>query len=775
MRASRALLPSLLWLALMVVGLWIALVQTPMVTDLSLFLPQDANGGAQQLLDELRTGPGNRVVLIALEGGPAQTLADASRALAARLRGTGRFVRVANGAGALTDQDTRWLFTHRYLLSPSLGPGSFSPDRLREALEDRLRELRAPVSLFDKRWLARDPTGEMLAVLRAWRPITSPALRHGVWFSAGGTRALLLAEARDGGLDPEQQARMLAEVRQTFAGLHHPGLSMVVSGAGVLAAQSRTIIRREVSRMSIAASLVVVLILLWAYRSVRLLLLSTLPLVTAIVAAVSVTGLLFDGIHGIALAFGTTLLGVAIDYPIHLFSHLDAGARALPTMRRIWPTLRLGVVTSAAGYTAMLGSELPGLAELGTFAITGLLAAAACTRYVLPYWVPEGISPHQPRSTRRAVPSAPLPVLAGILVLAAIALLAHPPRWQDDPAALSPLPGDLIATDRTLRRDLGAPEVSHLIAIHAGSAEQALRDSEALLGPLRELRQAGAIQGFDLAARYLPSQARQRALQRSLPDAAVLASRLHKALAGLPFKADLFKPFLEDVAGAHTAPVLTPESVAQSVLGLRIAPLLFQRDGQWTALVTLSGVRDGAALAARFAHLDGGAGGYVDLKQDIAAMLGHFRDRILDRLAWGAVLIAAILGLGLRSARGVLRVLLPVALALTVELVFASLLDLRLTIFHLVSLLLVVGVGLDYSLFFNRAGSGIERDRTVHAIAVCVGSTAAVFGILGLSELPVLKAIGQTVAFGVVACFGFSYLAAAAPTRTRQPASTERR
>jgi len=775
MRASRPLLPSLIWLALVAGGLWIALVRTPLITDLSLFLPQGADSGAQQLLDELRKGPGNRVALIGIEGGPAQALAEASRALAKRLHATGRFTRVANGAGVLSDEDTRWLLTRRYLLSPALGPGHFAPDKLREALENRLRELRAPVSLFDKRWLARDPTGEMLAVLRAWRPVTSPGLRHGVWFSADGARALLLAESRDGGLDPQQQSRMLAEVRQVFAGIQTSGLRMVVSGAGVLAAQSRTIIRHEVTRMSIAASLVVALIVLWAYRSALLLLLSAVPLVTALVAAVSVTGLLFDGIHGIALAFGITLVGVAIDYPIHLFSHLKASDGALPTLRRIWPTLRLGVVTSAAGYTAMLGGDLPGLTELGTFAITGLLAAAACTRYVLPHWIPAAMSPRHRGGPGGGNPSAPVPVLAGTLVLLVIALLARPPQWQDDPAALSPLPGDVIAADRTLRRDLGAPDVSHLIAIHADSAEQALRDSEALLGPLQKLRKVGAIQGFDMAARYLPSQARQRALQRSLPDAALLASRLHEVLEGLPFKTDLFKPFLEDVAAARTAPVLTPESVTNSVLGLRIAPLLFQREGRWTALVTLSGVRDGAALAARFAHSGGGSGGYVDLKQEIAAMLGHFRDRTLDRLAWGAALIAVLLGLGLRSVRGVLRVLLSIALALTLELVVASLLDLRLTIFHLVSLLLVVGVGLDYSLFFNRPGSGSERRRTLHAIGVCVGSTAAVFGILGLSELPVLKAIGQTVAFGVVACFGFSYLAAAPPTGTSWPASTERR
>ena len=74
-----------------------------------------------------------------------------------------------------------------------------------------------------------------------------------------------------------------------------------------------------------------------------------------------------------------------------------------------------------------------------------------------------------------------------------------------------------------------------------------------------------------------------------------------------------------------------------------------------------------------------------------------------------------------------------------------------LSMFHLVALLLVVGVGLDYGLFFNRiTGDGSEFEQTVRALAVCAISTTLVFGLLSLSQTPVLHAIGSTVTVGVV-------------------------
>jgi len=70
-------------------------------------------------------------------------------------------------------------------------------------------------------------------------------------------------------------------------------------------------------------------------------------------------------------------------------------------------------------------------------------------------------------------------------------------------------------------------------------------------------------------------------------------------------------------------------------------------------------------------------------------------------------------------------------------------------------------LGLHYALFFERR-TGDEREdlRTLHATLVCVASALLVFGVLALSSVPVLRAIGLTVALGVAFHFTLSVLMA---------------
>ena len=119
------------------------------------------------------------------------------------------------------------------------------------------------------------------------------------------------------------------------------------------------------------------ILLLWlAYRSWKMPLLGALPLATAGLAGLGAVALLFDGVHGITVAFGFTLIGVVQDYPIHLFSHQRPGVSPWDNARALWPTLATGVVATCIAYVTFLFSGVDGLQQLAVFTIAGLGAAA---------------------------------------------------------------------------------------------------------------------------------------------------------------------------------------------------------------------------------------------------------------------------------------------------------------------------------------------------------------------------------------------------------------
>ena len=136
-----------------------------------------------------------------------------------------------------------------------------------------------------------------------------------------------------------------------------------------------------------------------------------------------------------------------------------------------------------------------------------------------------------------------------------------------------------------------------------------------------------------------------------------------------------------------------------------------------------------------------------------------------NRLLAGSLLfILALLTLGLRGLQPAWAVLQPVLAASVSTALIMALASGGLNLYHLVSLLLVMGLSLDQSLFFNRdAADPEERRRTLLSLLVCSLSSILAFGTLALSAINILRAIGATVALGALLAIGFAALLAQPP------------
>ena len=257
------------------------------------------------------------------------------------------FVYVNNGAQERMQADAEFLFAHRYLLSPGVTAERFSVAGLRAALEEDLALLASPAGTLLGRVLPRDPTGELLHLLDLLQPERRTAEARGRLVQRGGrARAADCAHARGRLRHRWAGTRCATAARAVLAGAPQaqaaPAARLLVSGPGVFAVASRAAIKRDVTRISWLAVVLVSALLLAVYRSPRLLLLILLPVVTGATAGVAAVSLAFGSVHGITLGFGATLLGEGVDYAIYLFSGGAAGSPTGPAATRLWRTLRLG-------------------------------------------------------------------------------------------------------------------------------------------------------------------------------------------------------------------------------------------------------------------------------------------------------------------------------------------------------------------------------------------------------------------------------------------------
>jgi predicted exporter len=772
----RSTLLALWLLALGALTGW-SLTQVRVASDLSQFLPDAATLDDRVLLNQVREGVAARTLLIAIGGSRAQPeIAQASRALARTLRQDRRFRHVANGdLGTIGAAELAPLFTHRYLVGPP-GPcrEALSAAGLHAALAERLRELTGPVPSLDRERMAADPVACFRGLLQGLTPRQGPPRAHGVWFSPQGDLALLIAQTAGDAAELAGQRDAVEGMRQAFASLPEAqGLDLELAGPGYFAVASEETIRRETLLLSVAASILVGVILWVAFRSLALVLLGMLPLLSAILVGVALVVALFGTIHGITLALGATLLGVALDYPVHVFAHTARNALgAPPADRGVWHALLLGVLTTVLGYAALAFASFRGLAQLGILSAAGLLTAALCARFLLPALMPpEYRLPPRPRlaSFLARLPVraswAPWLGLVAAAVLLAFTLVRNPQPWDSDLGRLSTVPAAEIARDRAIRHDLGAPDVTRLLYAVGPNPESVLTAIEAALPDLRRLAAAGSIRDFDAAPLWIPSTRTQQERQAELPAPTTLAAALDAASQGLPFRPAAFTPFLDDVERSRLLPPLSPADLAATPLGTRLALLLQPMGEDWIGLVPISGVSDTTGEASLRGLTAAHDLHYLDLRSASVRLLRHFLDATLNRLMPVALVIGLVLVVGLRRPRLIGRVILPIVLAIALDFSLLVLFGGAVNLFHLVSLILVFGLAIDYSLFFNRPMSDLQSlERTSLSLAVCALSTLAMFGLLALSSIPALRAIGSTVAIGII--LAFVGAAALAPRRS---------
>ncbi len=762
-----------LWLAFILVCC-VIISRTQFTTDLSAFLPRSPTPEQQLLLEQIRDGLASRLILVGIEGADAPARAQLSKQLAQRLQGDPAFVSVNNGMSDRAQHDRAFLFNNRYLLSNTVTPARFSVEGLHAALNDSIDLLASPAGLLVKSMLPRDPTGEMVHLLSQLNSDTQPALVEGTWASRDGMRALLLIQTRASGADTDAQQRAMATIQQAFdaASSATPAARLIMTGPGVFSVTARDTIRNQVSHLSLISVVLIAALLLLVYRSFTALALGFLPVITGALAGIAAVSLGFGAVHGITLGFGTALIGEAVDYSIYLFVQSKEGNGDQKIwVQRFWPTIRLGVLTSICGFAALLLSGFPGLAQLGLYSIAGLLTAAAVTRFVLPHLLPANFRIHDVSAIGLALSrllhaATALRGAAIVLLLAAcVILVMHRDNlWNDKISSLSPVSQAELAQDAKLRADMGAPDVRYLVVATDSNKEAVLQSAERVSAVLQTQIEQGALAGFESPSRYLPSIATQRARQASLPADSVLKTRLAQATQDLPLRAQLLAPFLSDVTAARTQPLLQASDLEQTSMAMAVEGLLLQQDNHWSAVLPLTAAKDTAInanqirAALQSAELPNVI--LVDMQAESDRLYSGYLHEAIALSLGGLLAIIALLFWVFRSPMRVLRIIAPLAAAVITVTAGLAVFGQQLIILHLVGLLLVVAVGSNYALFFDRSDSpDLEHSISPHTLASMLFANltaVAGFGLLAFSNVSILQALGVTVAPGVILALIYS-------------------
>ncbi|MEY2333679.1 MMPL family transporter [Acidithiobacillus ferrianus] len=767
----------------LILGIWLATVlgavgvisHTQFLATLSEFFPRSPSVQQTVLNEQLRKGPLSRNILAGIEGGTAAVRTKISEHMVQDLRGDDHFEIVSNGNSGTHEKVYHYLFTHRYLLSPTTRPELFTVTGLREAIGKMLNVLATPGGEAVEALFPEDPTGTMMHIAKEMSGMPQPMPHHGVWTSPSGDTALLLLQTRFSGSDTEAQQQAINRVREAFArakaSAGRPGENahLVLTGVGVISVAARNTIVHAAEFMSLISGTMIVILLLLVYRSAVALLFGLIPVISGIMVGIAAVSLGFGRVYDITLGFGTALIGEAVDYSIYfLVQSGQTSAGAEQWARKYWPTVRLGVATSMIGFASLLFSNLPGLSQLGLYAIAGLLTASVVTRFVLPELLPGNFrGPDLNRLGRfllgaaRGVASARWVVLLFVVLASGILILHRHHLWNHELSALSPVPKTEQSLYARLRNDMGIPESGYLLVVSGSTLDAALQAAEEAGPLLQRLQREGVIGGFQTPVNFLPSVATQLKRKSAIPPEDVLTARLTEAVHGLPVTAALFSPFVREVERERGLRPLTRAALPAGVRELVESMVVRQGNG-WRVLLPVaappSGRIDRETVQSALLRHPMDKAMFIDVSNATNTLYSGYMDNAIQWSLAGVVGIVLLLWVVFRSIFRVLRILLPlVASVLTVAAGFIAL-GVELNMMNLIGLMLIVAVGSNYALFFDRGARTDEESaaRTLVSLVIANMATVMGFGPLAFSGVPVLQAIGATVAPGVVLALWFS-------------------
>jgi predicted exporter len=755
----------LVWLAGVSLLIFYLTSQLHIVNGIGQFMPTaHQSPELQALMNETQSGPLATTLMLRLSGDEAAELAKLSTQISQELNAQDEVFRdVRNSNTSIDDNAVDALFPYRYLLGEKQ---DWSQAALKNSFEQRLVELRVGAGAMLGKYLTQDPQMVFIKYLHGIFNVSGPALKHGVWFDAKEEAALIVVHVRSDSLDLDIMQRAVDDIHRTFNLLTSAkSAQLEIAGPGIMAVETRASIEQVVTRLSIFMTMLLVLVFTIAYRNLYLLLLAGIPLLSAVVVALAVTQFIFHQIHGIVLAFGITLLGVCLDYPLHLFSHLRKGEQASYSLNRIWSLLLLSGASSILAYLALLGSGFAGLSQLAVFAASGLVVALVVTRYMLPYWVSSGrVNPRLWTFNAKLSPTQRTGLAMLLLCLPALFIVQAEVFWETSIEAISPVPASAVASDRKLRHDLNLPEVSHVFIKTGEDLEAVMQASENLAQQLLEMQERGIVTAIWSPTKILPSAQLQRERQSLLPPEQQLLDNLNTALHGLPFKPAAFAPWIDSVVDSHDLEPVNFTSMMATPLADALRQGMFKHGGLWMSTLRVSGVQSKAELYRWLDSRPDVKASHVEIKRATEHLLVEYRRSTFERFICVVLLLTFIMLFWSRSIKSTVRIMLPVCIGTLTGLAVPLLFGVAINVFHLLALLLVLGMGLDYSLFFNRInGDELDRKQRTHAISISALTTSAAFSVLAFSSVPVMVAMGQTVAAGVLMCF-VSALVLSSPT-----------
>jgi predicted exporter len=564
---------------------------------------------------------------------------------------------------------------------------------------------------------------------------------------ASNDHVLIWAQTRGSPLSVEGQQPVFAAVNEALAAAKAiaPGVQLRWHAIGRFAAASRQQIEREVSILNTLSLVAVLIVAVFGLRRIFCVAHLAPVIGGGLLGAWVVTIATFERTHVLVFVVGSLLAGVAVDYGFYLYVQppLSANEPYSAKVRRLLKPLLASALTTIIGFLILLFSELPLIRQIGVFVSAGLLFALATALL----WFGQVRRPYAETRALARLQLQPTPgirrlIRIGFLVAGLIALTG-PWRlhWRDDARDLE-IPAQALRAESQWVQAAFGDQPDRTTFITSGRTITEARHALTAFAAWQHEHYPDA--GVVSLASVLPTPEDYTAMPARLETLADFPARLRTALEQHGFDPAAFQPFFTGWTAQRQAPARRYDDVvAEFDAALRgpTSMLLSVTPGHcWIASIARQAITEDPPLATSTLS--------VRKLEHLNRLFGRYRLSALRLSLIGL----GILGLSVFALYGLRQGVRVFAVPLGACLFAFGLLGLAgqtLNLFHLLGAFLGVCLSHNYAIFSIE--NALRREAPPPSIRLSGLTTAASFGVLALSHIPVVAALGTTVTLIVLA------------------------
>ncbi|MBU8910350.1 MAG: MMPL family transporter [Desulfobacterales bacterium] len=643
-----------------------------------------------------------------------------------------------------------------------------NPEQIHEQLIRIKQKLLSPSGMFMADSLIYDPleiNELILSKLNAFKKETYGAkIKGSRIYNKNGTHLLMMATPNFSALDTKKSVQMMGflnDIRDKITKKYNNKIHIRFSGTHAATLDNSKTIQQDVKRAVLVLSAGIFIIGILFFRRPIHVILIFLPTFISLSFASAIISLTSNDVSAIALGCGTILLGITVDFGIHILFNVDnsQGLATDAVITRLKLPIVAGACTTMTAFSCLLFSSLPGQRQMGSFAVIGIFGAAFFALFLLKFFIP-------PFKTKLREPIISLVKICNrlmdfrrnhirLIVLAGMTLFIiamtgiRDFRFEGDISKLNHLQ-PITKSDMDNFLEIWGGFSPTLVLIRAGTLETALQKNDALFELLKQMQRKEMIDQVASLSDILPSWEKRKDNYINLKTFMTkdriknIELMFRDASAATGFKKDTFKPFFDSLKQDQT--FFSINDFANTALKKLIDSKVVFQENEVLILTTLN-IKNKSLIPQITEQIKSKINGsmFLDKRYFIEKMTSHVAKEFKRLFFFAAASMILVLAVFFRNLKIVLITVCPVFLSAFITAGILGLTDIPINLISMIFIIFVFGVGVDFSIFLTNHELHKKDNKnniTAGAVIICAMTTIGAFICLALAKHEALFSIG---------------------------------